>query len=81
MKQFSGELVRLEKLKTGEYLYKAGDNAVAIYVLVSGKAARMVNVQFDKEIHLGPGKIIGEYSLLSGQVSFRKNWTSDIQFG
>eukprot|EP01125_Pyxidicula_operculata_P007081 TRINITY_DN2413_c0_g2_i1.p1 TRINITY_DN2413_c0_g2~~TRINITY_DN2413_c0_g2_i1.p1 ORF type:complete len:1301 (+),score=300.71 TRINITY_DN2413_c0_g2_i1:1962-5864(+) len=62
------------KLKKGEYLYRRGDESDCIFILISGKVSRIFSIHFDKEIHIFPGSIIGEYSLLSGQ-----NRTSDIR--
>uniref|UniRef100_A0A6B2KZE7 Uncharacterized protein n=1 Tax=Arcella intermedia TaxID=1963864 RepID=A0A6B2KZE7_9EUKA len=55
------------KAKTGEYIYKNGSEPNELYVLLKGKASRILNLYFDKEVVLFPGSIMGEYSLLSGQ--------------
>ena len=55
------------RLKTGEYLFRRGDESTAIYVLLSGEATRILSMLNHKEVHLYPSFLIGDFALLSGQ--------------
>ncbi len=58
-----------QKLKQGEVLIHVGEPNELLYLLVSGRLKIQLNLELDAIAFLEPGEVVGELSLIDGQLT------------
>jgi CRP-like cAMP-binding protein len=64
-----GNVLRRRRLPAGEVLWREGDKASAMYIIVDGRVTISLRLPGDRDVEVnsvGPGEVLGEIPLLDG---------------